>query len=153
MPDPALRLLRDAVTDRWESVDDAIRRHAQDTLGDPLTPATPAWHLRHIVEIFRVHAAAATRGGIVFAADIPADPAQARNALLRDVDAFIDWVDRQTLARLEEPIEYGGPKSLEAMIGIMLRHVVWHAAAVHYRATGVPRLVAGVQSGPTPSAG
>lgn len=133
--DAALRLLRETVTHRWESVDQILREHGHKPLGDPLTPGTAAWHLRHIVEIFRTHALAASRQSLRFDAPLPADPAGLRLTLLRDLDRFIDWVDQQPLDRLSGPaslIDYGGPQSLETMLGIMSRHITWHAAAVHY---------------------
>ncbi len=130
--DAALRLLRETITHPWESVDQVLREHGGKALGDPETPSTGAWHLRHIVEIFRKHVEVTTRAHLKFPPDIPPDPVHARHALLKDVDLFIEWVGQQPLSRRQETIEYGGPHSVEAMIGVMSRHIVWHAAAVHY---------------------
>lgn len=47
-------MLRQAVVLPYESVDQLIAEHGGRDLGDPLTPGTWAWHLRHIAEIFRL---------------------------------------------------------------------------------------------------
>ncbi len=83
----------------YESVDQLVGEHGGRDLGDPLTPGTGAWHLRHIVEIFRLHVRTvllglgevAERVDAMIAmpgAPIPAVPSAARAELLADIDAF-----------------------------------------------------------------
>ncbi len=77
---------RQAVVFPYESVDQLIGEHGGRDLGDPLTPGTGAWHLRHIVEVFRLHART-----VLLAkpeAPIPSVPSAARAALLADIDTF-----------------------------------------------------------------
>ena len=63
---------------------------------------------------------------------IPMQPKPARDALLADIDAFIDWVSRQGPDRLARRFTYGSEIDLEQMLVCMSVHVTWHAAAVHY---------------------
>jgi hypothetical protein len=138
-----LFMLRQTVVFPYESVDQLIAEHGGRSLGDPHSAGTGAWHLRHIVEIFRLHARTAMLGlGEVQAtidalipepeASIPMQPKAARDALLADMDAFVAWVSRQSPDRLARRFTYGSETDLEQMLVCMSVHVTWHAAAVHY---------------------
>lgn len=141
----ALRLLRATIVEPWESVDQVLTDHGKSDLGDPLLPGTGAWHLRHIVEIFRLHArtVVAGLGDDTHASAMPSpeapiprtgpwSPVEARNELLADVDAFSTWLLRQPPDALARPFTYGPPTDLTTMFSTMLQHICWHAAAVHY---------------------
>lgn len=143
----AARLLRGTVIEPWESVDQVIEEAARDRtdLGDPLTEGTAGWHLRHIVEIFRLHARTVMEGvGDTAAAatitppdaPIPTDgrwsPRSVRDDLLRDVDTFCGWLLRQPDGVLARPFAYGRPVDATTMLSVMIQHITWHAAAVHY---------------------
>ncbi len=136
-------MLRQTVVFPYESVDQLITEHGERSLGDPHSAGTGAWHLRHIVEIFRLHARTAMLGlGEARAAidalipepeaSIPMQPRVARDALLADIDAFVNWVSRQSPDRLARRFTYGSETDLEQMLVCMSVHVTWHAAAVHY---------------------
>lgn len=145
----AMRLLRATVVEPWESVDQVISEHGQAELGDPLREGTAAWHLRHIVEIFRVHARTVMVGlGDVRAAEMMAgseaqallqlpsnvgwSPRMMRDGLLADIDRFALWLMRQPEEVLARPFSYGSSTDLTRMLSVMLQHITWHAAAVHY---------------------
>jgi hypothetical protein len=125
-------MLRTTVTDEWESLDQVLREHASVDLGHPHIAGTGLWHLRHTVEIFRIHAAAASNGELSYAGDIPQNPAAIRDTLLAQIDEFIVWTGGQSAKRLRRPVYYGKQLSFVDMLGIMSRHITWHAAAVHY---------------------
>ncbi len=136
-------LLRQTVVYPWESVDQLLRFSTNAPIGDPLTPSTGAWHLRHIVEIFRQHAHVVLLGlGLLEheisaiiptpESPIPANPTQARDALLHDIDAFIACLERIPDATLSNTFTYGKPTNLPDMLACMTLHITWHAAAVHY---------------------
>jgi hypothetical protein len=139
----ALRLLRATIVEPWESVDQVVGEHGNAALGDPLAEGTGAWHLRHIAEIFRLHARVVVVGmggeeGLI------ARPEEAipltgvwtvkgvRDELLADVDRRAGWLLEQDEAVLRRPLVYGRPTDLTTMLSVMLQHIVFHAAAVHY---------------------
>lgn len=141
----ALALLRATVVTPWESVDQVIADHGHADLGDPLTPGTGAWHLRHIVEIFRLHARTTIVGlGGGQAADSSPTPeagiprvggwtAQAaRDELLADVETFAGWLSQQPASTLSRRFRYGRELDLLTMFSVIQQHITWHAAAVHY---------------------
>lgn len=138
-----LGLLRQTIVFPWESVDQVVREHGGADLGDPQTPGTGAWHLRHIVEIFRLHARTVMGGlgapgaeidGVMPAPEgrVDGPPREVRDALLRDVDAFSAWVLARPAPARETPLTYGGPTTLREMLVCMTLHITFHAAAVHY---------------------
>lgn len=152
----ALRLLRATVVEPWESVDQVVAEHGAAELGDPLTESTGAWHLRHIVEIFRVHGRVVLDGlggsgasGLIARPEDPVplegkwDVRAVRDELLADVDRLGGWLMEQEAETLARPLVYGRPTDLTTMLSVMLQHIVFHAAAVHYwvkwkgRETGV----------------
>lgn len=138
-----LFMLRATVTYPWESVDQLLREHADRPLGDASVPGTGAWHLRHIVEIFRLHARTTMLGlgaepaaveDLVQRPDaaIAALPPPARDGLLSELDAFSAWTLRQSDEALARRFTYGSETDLESMLVCMSVHITWHAAAVHY---------------------
>ena len=138
-----LFMLRQTVVFPWESVDQLMRDYGTLALGDPLVPGTAAWHLRHIVEIFRLHARTVLQGigakreeidACVPSPDEPIDPipSKARDALLADIDSFSSFILKQDDQSLERRFAYGSDTDIESMIACMAVHVTWHAAAVHY---------------------
>ncbi|MFT3687247.1 MAG: DinB family protein [Phycisphaerales bacterium] len=128
----ALAMLRFAVILRWESVDQVLKDHGGKALGDPLTPGTGAWHLRHIVEIFREHARVMRGDAEPDTRPIPAAPRAMRDALLVDVDDFIAWANSQPDDLAARPITYGQTMPFLEMLAGTAQHITWHAAAVHY---------------------
>jgi hypothetical protein len=127
-----LALLRAAVTHEWESLDQVLREYAGRDFGHPHIAGTALWHLRHILEIFRIHCAAATNGEVVCEGDIPQEPQQVREVLLTHIDDFIAWAQRQSPKRLSRSVFYGTQVTIPELVGIMTRHITWHAAAIHY---------------------
>lgn len=127
-----LQLLRLAVTHEWESLDQVLREHGSRDLGHPHVAGTALWHLRHMLEIFRIHCAAVTLGEVPCDGDVPQDPQAVRDLLLKHIDDFIAWMLAQPPRRLSKQVFYGRQVSVDEMIGIMTRHITWHSAAVHY---------------------
>ncbi len=143
----AARLLRAAIIEPWESVDQVIESIERDSalLGDPTREGTGAWHLRHIVEVFRLHARTvmAGAGDPAAAATLPPpeasipdaaewSPRLARDELLADVETFCAWLAAQSDDTLSEAFNYGRRVDVMTMLSVMLQHITWHAAAVHY---------------------
>lgn len=128
----ALDMLRFAVTLRWESVDKVLKDHGDRPLGDPHTAGTGAWHLRHIVEIFREHARVMRGDAAPDTRSMPQDPRGMRDSLLADVDDFCRWARAQPPGLADRPITYGQTMPLIEMLAGTAQHITWHAAAVHY---------------------
>ena len=109
--------------------------HPFAEMGDPSIEGSGAWHLVHLAQIFRTHAQYIVgedeieRWGAFPDVSIETLP-MVVEGLIDDCDRFCSWC-RANLDRCVE-VEYGGEHSFEDMLGIMLRHVIWHAAAVHY---------------------
>lgn len=93
---------------------------------------TAMWHLRHTLEIFRIHCAAATHGEVRCDGDIPQDASAVRDMLLGHIDDFIGLARKQPPRRLAKSIFYGEQVTMPEMLGIMTRHITWHSAAIHY---------------------
>jgi hypothetical protein len=55
-----------------------------------------------------------------------------RDELLAEVDRFSDWLEKQDEATLARSFEYGRSVDVTTMFSVMLQHVTWHAAALHY---------------------
>ena len=146
----ALEILRATVVHPWESVERIVQLYGAADLGDPASPGTPGWHLRHIAEVFRLHASEVSRGALAFSEPIPTAPAGVRDTLRTDTERFIHWAETQAAERLSQRFEYGHEMDAQEMLGVMIRHIVWHAAAVHYLmkvGTGTGRQRAGDQAG------
>ncbi|MFW5653165.1 MAG: DinB family protein [Planctomycetota bacterium] len=132
---------------------------AADRWGSASNEGSPRWHLRHTVEVFRIHARAASHGhltwdagsaadgqahrmgpasdcgslrsaaeSLTFADDVP--PAELVFVLERDVARFVEWLRLLPLDAWARPVTYGRELRLTEMLGIMTRHIVWHAAMI-----------------------
>ena len=141
-----------------------LREHRGGSFGDPGKAGTAAWHVRHIAEIFRVHARhligetvegwptlPGVGGGVVEAEAESGwefdgiDPG-VLEVLRGDVARLTAWAEGGGLSGgvgecgdgggggggVEIAEVYGDVRSVSEMLGVMLRHVVWHAAAAHY---------------------
>ena len=115
----------------WESLRETLDGDAWVEMGDVDEVGSGGWHLMHIAEVFRVHAKA-----VIGDAEVEGWPAIERSVtgagrmVREDVERFAAWC-------VEHPdrcgvVKYGGEMSFEEMVGVMLRHIVWHSAAVHY---------------------
>lgn len=127
----SLALLKSAVDDRWESVAQVLDEHGGKDLGDG-REGTALWHLRHLCEILRLHVRVASGGELKTDVPVPDSPPEIVVETRRSLLAFIAWADAQPPHRWTAQFDYGRPIDLHEMIGVMLRHLVWHAAAVHY---------------------
>lgn len=132
--DVALNLLRAAVDHPWESLMGSLRGNPRVDLGDPTTPGTGAWHLRHMLEVFREQAQTVAHELSPWASvPFDASPLAIADALLVDIDQFVAWHAARPIDAGPVRIHYGTRSmDLEEMIGVMTRHITWHAAAVHY---------------------
>lgn len=125
-----LAQIRACVDEPWESVAMTLAEHPAETLGDPAEPGTAAWHLHHIAEMFRLHASHLIGPETDAWPPIPPDPTGAIDTLRADLVRLEAWAAAHL--RPDAVIDYGGPRSASEMLGVMLRHIVWHAAAAHY---------------------
>ena len=123
-----------AIDAPYESVKMLLDQHPCETMGDPEEEGSGAWHLKHMCEIFRVHAKAVM--GETEVASWPSMPKGLRACammLKEDAMRFTMWC--MTHVHQIDTVTYGEEMSFEEMTGIMSRHIVWHAAAVHYWCT------------------
>ena len=125
-----LAQIRSCVDEPWESVAMTLTEHRAETLGEPTEPGTAAWHLHHTAEIFRQHARHLIGPEVDAWPPIPPDPIGAIDTLRGDIDRLEAWA--ATHIRSHAMIDFGGPRPASEMLGVMLRHIVWHAAAAHY---------------------
>ena len=154
MPTPThlLTPLHLAVLDPWESITWALSKRDAAPLGDPHTPATPAFHLHHTIEVLRLHARTvishidpANIDRIPHPDDVPI-PAPTDNAptpltpesalaeLKHLLEVFSNWLESQPPRVLDISFTHGDRTlTLEDFIHMMARHIVWHAAAMYYR--------------------
>jgi hypothetical protein len=87
---------------------------------------------------------------MAFSEPIPAAPAGVRDTLRTETERFIHWVETQAAEQLSQRFKYGHEMDTQEMLGVMIRHIVWHAAAVHYLmkvGTGTGRQRAGDRAG------
>lgn len=122
-----LAQLRAAIDEPWESVAMTLDLHPPETLGDPADAGSAAWHLRHTAEVFRAHARRLMGDAVDDWPPLPDAPTDAIDALRADVQSLTRW-----FADNPDPTPIQGQESVSELLGIMLRHVVWHAAAAHY---------------------
>ena len=121
------------VREPWESLRQALDKHAWSDMGDIDETGTAAWHLMHIAEVFRIHAMAAMGEWGSEVDDWPSierSVAGAGRMVREDVERFSEWC-REHPERCGR-VTHGEEMFFDEMIGVMLRHIVWHAAAVHY---------------------
>ena len=134
MPDhpfaDTLAQIRACVDAPWESVAMTLGEHPVETLGDPGVPGTGAWHLRHAAEIFRRHARHLIGDQVEAWPPVPAEPGAAIAVLRGDLDRLEAWAAEHLHAGMV--VSYGSDQPVSDMLGVMLRHIVWHAAAAHY---------------------
>jgi hypothetical protein len=141
----SLRLLRATVVEPWESLDQVLTEHGLSDLGNPLTEGTAAWHLRHLVEIFRLHARTTLAGladpsaaAVIAPPEGPIpltgswSPQTARDELLADIDRFSACLLRLPPDALDRTFTYGRSTDLTTMLSTILQHITWHSAAIHY---------------------
>lgn len=128
-----LAQIRACVDAPWESIAMTLAEHPADTLGDPAQPGTAAWHLHHTAAVFRLHARHLIGPQTDTWPPIPTDPPDpiaAIETLRADLDRLDDWAEQHLHAHTT--VTYGQDQSASDMLGVMLRHIVWHAAAAHY---------------------
>lgn len=122
------------VREPWESLRQTLDKHAWTEIGDIDEEGSGAWHLMHIAEVFRVHARAAM--GQWGGDEVDSWPAIERSVagagrmIREDVERFGAWCLEHT-ERCGR-VTHGEEMFFDEMMGVMLRHIVWHAAAVHY---------------------
>lgn len=127
----ALGQLVRAVHEPWETLGWVLEQYTPEQMGDPGQEGSGAWHLVHLGQIFRVHAAVFMGEDAVDAwPELPGDAKGAGAMVKQDLERFVAWC-REDPSRVGE-VEYGQRQGFEDMLGVMLRHIVWHAAAVHY---------------------
>jgi hypothetical protein len=122
--------IRAAIDAPWESVAMTLALHPADTLGDPGIEGTAAWHLRHAATVFRLHAHHLVGPETDSWPPVPPDTAGAIATLQADAARLTAWA-RDHL-NPSTTIVYGQDHTASDMLGVMLRHIVWHAAAAHY---------------------
>ncbi|MCC5824429.1 MAG: hypothetical protein LAT64_14540 [Phycisphaerales bacterium] len=125
-----LAQIRACVDAPWESVAMTLAEHPADTLGDPAEPGTAAWHLHHTAAIFRLHARHLIGPETDAWPPVPAEPLAAVQTLRDDLTRLEAWAADGLHA--DTMVSYGRDQSASEMLGVMLRHIVWHAAAAHY---------------------
>lgn len=125
-----LAQIRACVDAPWESVAMTLAEHPAGTLGDPDEPGTGAWHLRHTAEVFRLHARHLIGPETDAWPPVPSDPTAAIGTLRADIDRLDAWAADGLHA--DTTVSYGHDRPASEMLGVMLRHIVWHAAAAHY---------------------
>lgn len=108
--------------------------HPFSAMGDPTTEGSGAWHLVHIATVFRNHAKHVVGVGEIEQWNSMPEPSIENlpmivETLIEDCEQFCS---RCRSNPDQQSIDYGGDQTLEQMLGIMLRHIIWHAAAVHY---------------------
>lgn len=129
--DAVVGQLLKTIDEPWESLGWVLEKHPPGTMGDPRRTGSAAWHLMHIAEVFRIHAKAFMGGDEIERwPTMPDDGAGAGRMVREDAHRFAAWckANPNRVGR----VVHGQEQSFEEMMGVMLRHIVWHAAAVHY---------------------
>ena len=129
--DAALGQLLKTIDEPWESLGWTLEKYPPETIGDSSQTGSAAWHLMHIAEVFRIHAKAFMGADAVGQwPKMPSDVAGAGKMVREDAHRFAAWckANPNRVGR----VVHGQEQSFEEMMGVMLRHIVWHAAAVHY---------------------
>lgn len=119
-----------AIDAPWESIKMTLDQHPIETMGDPIEEGTAAWHLRHTAEVFRTHANHLIGPETDRWPPVPTEIAEAIEILRADARRLSEWAtDHLDPAAT---VHYGQDQSVSDMLGVMLRHIIWHAAAAHY---------------------
>lgn len=119
-----------AIDEPFESIRMTLDQHPPHTLGDPAEEGSAAWHLVHTALVFRTHARHLVGTQTEDWPEIPADVEGAITVLRQDAERVRNWASTNLDPNIS--ITYGQDQSASQMLGIMLRHIVWHAAAAHY---------------------
>lgn len=127
----AVGQLLKTIDEPWESLCWTLGRHPIETMGDPKHEGSGAWHLMHIAEVLRIHARAFMgTEEIERWPAMPTDVAGAAAMVREDAYRFAAWC--KASPQRVGTVMHGEEQGFEEMLGVMLRHIVWHAAAVHY---------------------
>ncbi len=119
------------IEEPYESVRWMLERHPFETMGDPEQEGSGAWHLMHLCEVFRIHARAFMGEDEIGSWPSMPDGLEGQVEMLKeDAGRFADWC-RAHPDQVGD-VHHGEDLSFEMMMGVMHRHIVWHAAAVHY---------------------
>jgi hypothetical protein len=119
------------IDEPYESLRMTIEKHPFARMGDPNQEGSGAWHLAHVCEVFRIHARAFMgKDEIASWPSMPSGLADQVEMLKADAARFAAWC-RANPDRVGD-VHHGEDLSFELMMGVMHRHIVWHAAAVHY---------------------
>lgn len=140
------------VTDPWESLTQALRDNDTAAFGHPTQPGTPAFHLHHTADVFRFHARKLitaiepeTTSSIPHHEDpIPLHGPWSPEAVLAELTThaaiFADWLRSLPEGTLAQATIHHSDRDQPApeFLDMLTRHIVWHAAAIHYRARPTP---------------
>lgn len=119
------------IDEPYESLRWMLEKHPCESLGDPGEVGTGAWHLVHTCAVFRIHAGAFMGAGEVGAwPPMPEGLGGCVEMLRADAGRFASWC-RANPGRVGG-VHHGEDLTMEMMMGVMLRHIVWHSAAAHY---------------------
>lgn len=119
------------IEEPYESVRWMLERHPYETMGDPTQVGSGAWHLVHLCAVFRIHARAFMGAKAIEQwPEMPEGLGACIEMLRADAHRFAGWC-RANPERIDR-VTHGEEMSFELMMGVMHRHIVWHAAAVHY---------------------
>lgn len=119
------------IDEPYESLRMTIEKHPYTSMGDPKSVGSGAWHLEHLCEVFRIHAKAFMgQDEINSWPTMPEGLADQVEMLKQDAARFAEWC-RANPERVGD-VHHGEDLSFEMMMGVMHRHIVWHAAAIHY---------------------
>ncbi len=119
------------IDEPYESLRMTIEKHPLERMGDPNEVGSGAWHLAHVCEVFRIHAKAFMGKDEIDSWPIMPDGLAEQVEMLKaDAGRFAEWC-REHPDRVGD-VYHGEDLSFEMMMGVMHRHIVWHAAAVHY---------------------
>ena len=134
-----LDVLRSTVDDRWESLARVIDLHADADWGDVAREGSPLWHLWHTADCFRHHASKIIRDDLVdgnaweaeLARPDTTTPEALADTLRTDIERFATWFEAQAASRLAQPVQHGVEMSMQDMLNLMIRHVMWHITRAH----------------------
>ncbi|MFK7882643.1 MAG: hypothetical protein AB8F26_00480 [Phycisphaerales bacterium] len=128
-----LAQIRASIDEPFESIRMTLDLHPADTLGDPADEGSAAWHLRHAAEVFRTHAHHLIGPETNDWPPLPTDATKHLDAietLRADAARVTEWASEHLDP--SATVHYGRDLTVSDMLGVMLRHIVWHAAAAHY---------------------
>jgi hypothetical protein len=119
------------IDEPYESVRWMLDQHSYASMGDPQQEGSGAWHLMHLCEVFRIHAQAFLGADEIGSwPSMPGGLGSCVEMLREDAGRFAAWC--RANPELVGDVHHGEDLTCAMMIGVMHRHIVWHAAAVHY---------------------